>query len=241
MDASFFGGSFDKVDLPEVNEIPDALEGSALEPVIYETPEAGEVLVYGDPFEIGQSLDDMQGDNIYNAGGDCGLVTVTNMLRMAGVEVTEDEVVGNAINMGLCQYSEFNNPEDNGGTTAFDRQSLLRLYGINASIYEDKNGDASLDSIADYVESGHGVNISINAGYAWDDPSFIGDGSSNHSITVTGTARDPETGELKGLYVCDSGLTDCDSSAMFLSVDTLQECYIDTYGSTVLVTNDEIR
>lgn len=58
---------------------------------------------------------------------------------------------------------------------------------------------------------------------------------------VTGTVRDPETGALKGLYVCDSGLTDRESSAMFLSVEVLQDAYLDAGGTSALVTDNPIR
>lgn len=268
MSIGYFGGNFDCPDVPnksvQINEINNISESTVLEPVTYEDtemremthqglsaavlepmyyedPEIGEILVYGDPFEVGVDLDDNQGDNIYNIQGDCGLVSVTNILRMNDVNVSEDEVVGRALDLGLCTYSEFNSPDVNGSTTVYERLQLLQSYGVNASVFENKNGDASLESIAEYVENGHGVNISINAGYAWDDPGAVGDGSSNHSIIVTGTARDPETSELKGLYVCDSGLTDQNSSAVFLSMDKLEKCYVDAYGSTVLVTDDEIR
>lgn len=219
----------------------ESIEGALLEPQIMDTPEAGEVLVSGDPFEIGENLDDLQGDNIYNFGGCCGLVTVSNLLTMAGFESTEDEVIGRAISMNLCYYDVFGDPAENGGTNVYQRQALLRSYGISSTVFSSTTQGGSLDAIADYVEAGHGVNISVNAGYAWDNPDCIGDGSSNHSIVVTGTARDPETGELKGLYVCDSGLTDRDSDSMFLSVDVLQDAYLDAPGTSVLVTNDPIR
>ena len=219
----------------------ESIEGALLEPQIMDIPEAGEVLVSGDPFEIGENLDDHQGDNIYNFGGCCGLVTISNLLTMAGFESTEDEVIGRAISMNLCYYDVFGNPADNGGTNVFQRQMLLQSYGISSTVFSSTTLGGSLDAIADYVEAGHGVNISVNAGYAWDDPNCIGDGSSNHSIVVTGTVRDPETGDLKGLYVCDSGLTDRDSDSMFLSVDVLQDAYLDAPGTSVLVTNDPIR
>ena len=78
----------------------------------------------------------------------------------------------------------------------------------------------------------------MNAGYAWNDADYIGNPfATNHSIVVTGTARDPESGEVLGLYVCDSGNG---SSAMFLSCDTLEDAYVEANGAA-LVTNDVIR
>lgn len=202
-------------------------------------PEVGDVVVNGNPFEIGQKLDEEQGDNVYGFAQDCGLVTIHNILTMAGITSTEDEVVGRAILFGKCQ-THYQNVEDNGGTTVFMRQELLETYGISSTVFSNASESGSLESIATYVEAGHGVNISGNAGYLWDDANYIMDGSSNHSITVTGTARDPETGELKGLFVCDSGMPG-DSSSVFLSVDKLKDAYLGANGATVLVTDNPIR
>lgn len=236
--------SFTLEDAMEVREFPqnpDSVEGALLEPQLVDTPEAGEVLVSGDPFGVGEYLDDHQGDNAYNFGGCCGLVTVSNLLTMAGLESTEDEVIGRAISLNLCQYDVFGDPNQNGGTNVYQRQLLLQSYGISSTVFSSKEQGGGLEAIADYVEAGHGVNISVNAGYAWDDPNAIGDGTSNHSIVVTGTVWDPETGALKGLYVCDSGLTDRESSAMFLSVEVLQDAYLDAGGTSALVTDNPIR
>lgn len=202
-------------------------------------PEVGDVVVNGDPFEIGKKLDENQGDNVYGFTQDCGLVSVHNILTMAGITSTEDEVVGRAILFRKCQ-TRFLNAADSGGTTVLQRQSLLETYGISSTFYSALSEEGSLESIASYVEEGRGVNLSGNAGYLWDEPSYIGKGASNHSIVVTGTARDPETGELKGLYVCDSGLTG-ESSAVFLSVEKLKDAYLDAKGASVLVTDKPIR
>ena len=230
---------FETKELPEVGQ--EDLEEASLEPELVEVPEVGEVLVHGNPFEVGQRMDDQQGDNFYQFGGDCGLVTVRNFLALGGYETSEDEVVGRAIILGQCVYSDMNPPEDNGGTSVLHRQTMLETYDIPTVVLDDKATGASLGAIAAYVDAGHGVNISVNAGYAWDDPAFIGDGGSNHSILVTGTAWDKDTGALKGLFVCDSGLTDRDSKTVFMSVDVLQDAYVNAYGTTALVSVNPIR
>ena len=216
-------------------------EMAQLEPEIIFEPEVGEVMVFGDPFEVGQNLDDCQGDNEFNAEGNCGLLTITNMLRLGGFDITESDVTRFALENDLCVDGVWVDPYSRGGTTVMDRQEILARYGIESSYTFDTHEAGGLNEIARYVEQGYGVNISVNAGYAWDSPSNIGDGSSNHSILVTGTAYDPYTGELKGFYVCDSGLTQQDSKAYFLSVDRLQNCYVDALGASMLVTNQLIR
>lgn len=225
----------------EKMEKMEETEAALLEPMMIMEPEVGEVIVFGDPFEVGQNLDDCQGDNEFNAEGNCGLLTITNMLRLGGFNVTESDVTRFALENNLCANGIWMDPSQRGGTSVSGRQEILARLGIESSFTYDTYGAGSLSEIARYVEQGHGVNISVNAGYAWDAPMCIGDGSSNHSILVTGTAYDPDTGELKGLYVCDSGLTDQDSKAYFLSVERLQDCYVDVPGTSLLVTDQPIR
>lgn len=233
--------------LIETGEMPGDLEqiveteAALLEPEIVVEVEVGEIMVFGDPFEVGQNLDDCQGDNEFDAKGNCGLLTITNMLRLGGFDVTESDVTKFALENGLCADGIWMDPYSRGGTTVLNRQEILARYGIESRFTFDTYEAGSLSEIAHYVEQGYGVNISVNAGYAWDSPSNIGDGSSNHSILVTGTAYDPDTGEFKGLYVCDSGLTQQDSKAYFLSAERLQDCYMDAPGACMLVTDQPIR
>lgn len=215
------------------------LEEECLEPRVMDIPEVGEVLVSGDPFELAKNLDSVQGDNIYNARGDCGLVSVCNILRMCGFNVDENEIVGRALERNLCFYEPNGSPEKNGGTYDWQRQMLLGDYGIRTEYHSGTS--ASPEMLARYVEAGHGVNLSVNAGYLWDKVNAVGIGRANHSIIVTGTARDPATGELKGLFVCDSGCGRSDSGAMFVSLEKLEMAYSDVGGSSALITKEPIR
>lgn len=238
---------FDDWEAPELEEeMLDQLEGvecMSLEPELWETPESEQVLVLGNPFEVAGGLDDCQGDNLYGAEGNCGLVSVMNLLRLNGQEIDENEIVGRALetNPPLCVYYETDDPGAKGGTTVVQRAELLQLYGISSHYYSNQMPGGSLEQIASYVENGQGVNLSVNAGYLWDNVNFIDDGSSNHSIIVTGTAREPESGELQGLFVCDSGLTDQESGAMYVSVEKLEDAYVRAPGATVLVTDQPLR
>lgn len=222
-------------------EVLNCVENTSLNPTLYDVPNLGEVNVTGDPFELAKVLDDCQGDNMFNFHGDCGLVSVSNILTIAGINADEDDVVERAIKMGLCEYSKTFDPSNNGGTFASQRIKLLESYGIKCTLADNKDGLGSMENLAKFVEQGHGVNISVNAGNAWNMPEYVYDGSSNHSIIVTGTVRDKVSGELKGFYVCDSGLTDTESGARFLSVEQLKKCYINAKGSSAVITNDAIR
>ena len=72
----------------------------------------------GDPYTMGEALDDYQGDNVFGFQGNCGLVTISNMLTMAGIACDEDMITAIAINTGLCEYDVYGPPEENGGTYA---------------------------------------------------------------------------------------------------------------------------
>jgi len=209
-------------------------EAKALEPERLQIPEIGEVLVGGNPFEVADMLDDNQGDNILDAQGDCGVVSVVNIARLCGIDCTEDDAIVRAVKLRLCNFSTDLDAGDNGGTNVYQRQALLAEYGVSTTVYM---GQALMpEQIAQLVEAGYGVNLGVNAGFEWGDVNYINDGSSNHSIIVTGSARNPETHELVGLFVCDSGYPG-KSNAVFLPAEVLDQAYTQAYGSSALVTN----
>ena len=215
------------------------LEGATLEPQLMDVDGVGEVLVGGDPFEVAPRLDDSQGDNVLDFHGNCGIMSVMNLCRMAGIEINEDEATILATRLRLCEFSS-DDPDACGGTTVLERQDLLEVLGISSTVFGA--GELGPEQLAELVEAGHGVNISMNAGVLWDEPSAYGNGESNHSIVVTGTVRDPESGALKGLIVCDSGLPgDGNSNAMFVPMDKLEEGYTNAIGASALITDDAIR
>ncbi len=230
-------GNINEVKMDEI-EKTNASEAQALEPERVQIPEVGEVLVGGNPFEVADRLDDNQGDNILNAQGDCGVVSVVNIARLCGVSCTEDDAIVKAVKLRLCNFSTELNAEDNGGTNVYQRQALLSEYGISSTVFS--GNQLSPEQIARLAEAGHVVNLGINAGYVWGDANYINDGSSNHSIIVTGSARDPETHELVGLFVCDSGYPG-KSNAVFLSVDALDNGYTRAPGSSALVTDRPVK
>ena len=130
-------------DLGNETEPVQQTEGLSCEPS-FASLDGETVLVYGDPVETGEKLDDLQGDNYYDFQGDCGLVSVTNLLTMAGVEgVTENDVVGLAIRYRCCEFSNLNDSSENGGTTAVQRWRLMQMFGIDATIFANHTHHAS--------------------------------------------------------------------------------------------------
>jgi hypothetical protein len=231
-------------DFHEVLESKDEayMEGFNIQPEIsYDIPGVETALVYGNPYEAGEYLDDYQGDNKLGAEGDCGLVSVSNLLTLCGIKSDEESITEYAVENALCSYSEFLPPESRGGTTDPQICQILRQHGVESSAFSAQSVEGNCESMAEYVEAGHGVLIGINAGYGWQDANYIGDGTANHEITVTGTVRDALSGELKGFIVCDSGLTDRSSASRFVSLETMRDAYENIPGASAIVTDEPLR
>ena len=220
-----------------------SLENDGLEGKSMYVPELdGEYTVFGDPYELSGRLDDNQGDNDLHAGGDCGLVSIANLLTTAGLEVNEDDMVNYAVNHNLCSYSRFSFPSNRGGTNTLEQTAILSNLGIQTSSHFAYTPEGSIDAVAKYIEDGRGVILGVNSGYLWDNPAYVGSGNVDHSVFATGTVRDPLSGELKGIIVCDSGRGGMgDSGSDFISVERLRDAYSSARGADVIYTDKPIR
>lgn len=197
--------------------------------------EGTEVIVCGRPLEEGDRLDWSQGDNSYGALGVCGLNSAANLLTQCGLEgMTEEYMVGYAIEQDLCNYGFGVEASDAGGTTVVDRRNLIEDHGVDVKLYfAGESPNASVEGLAARFESGRAGIINLNAGYLWNDPDSVGNGIANHVVTMTGTVRDPETGELLGITVCDSGDP---NPCLFVSVEKMKLCYEQAGGSAIFTT-----
>ena len=144
------------------------------------------------PESTGAALDSSQG-KVDDFLGTCGLVSCVNVLRMANVYITEQEMVTYASTRNLCTIGE--SEFTNGGTTNSQRQDLLSNYGLETELRE-----ATIDNIAVAVREGRGVIASVYAGQLYN-------GSSNmrdfHAVTITSVTTDGN-GEIIGFHICDS-------------------------------------
>ena len=94
-----------------------------------EVPGMDRAMVCGDPFRLGEILDYQQGfDNPYGATGTCGLTSVSNICKMAGMDVTEPEVVEYAMENDQCIKDD---PKYHGGGTTIGND--LAVSGSCAS------------------------------------------------------------------------------------------------------------
>lgn len=207
----------------EVAPIGDSLSWSELTIRLETLPDGREVIVFGDVEELSE-LVHQQGENTAGFLGTCGLVSVEGILRRMGIETSETAVVEYAREHGLC-YSE-GSPEMNGGTSIFDQVLLLRDHGVGAFI---DAGD-STSRLAMRIEEGRGVIAEVNAGVLWDRAEYYGEGSANHAIVVTGTARDPNSGDLSGFFINDSAMP---PGGRFVDVETMRAAFVDAGGLCV--------
>ena len=207
---------------------------------------SGEIKTYDSPVETGLKLNcnqgvpkDRGGEGIAGFEGTCGLVSCENVLRMAGVDVTESDIIeyarthrtgGIFHRRALCTIDR--EPEENGGTYAEDRQSILRAYGVESSIeYVDTN------QLANYVGEGRGVIANVDANILWYGRQLSD--NAYHAITVTSVVRDSISNQVYGFYICDSGSCNNDS-ARYVPAEVLETAMTATHGQ-VNVTRSIIR
>lgn len=178
----------------------------------------------------------MGGEGVEGFEGTCGLVSCENVLRMAGVKITEAEVVNYAKShkRGFRHLCTINSKaENNGGTYAQDRQKILSHYGIDSKI----EYFIDLERIANYVTEGRGVIASVDACMLW--YGAVSAVPARHAITITSVERDAFSNEITAFYICDSGSRNGDSSRR-VDADLLYEALKPT-GGELNVTNTIIR
>jgi hypothetical protein len=209
---------------------PDVSDGSALA----EAPSYSDVLPDGTPTEVtgnpqgDAQFNHQQGDNPYGYQNDCGLVSAQDILNQFGVNVSEGDVVQHAVQNGECDVS--NDPTQAGGTSLEQEAQILTDYGVPAHTEQE----TSLDELANHVQNDQGVIIGVNAGVLWHDSNSYDQGQANHAIVVTGVARDPQTGQIRGFYVNDSG---DGQSAKFVDANTMQQAWLAAGGGSVVTDN----
>ena len=196
-------------------------------------------IVTGKPFENTDKLDFSQGDNSYNAGGCCGLVSSSNFLNLCGLETSEEEVVGYAMENGLCANGFFMPSESVGGTGDYQIETILENYGVSVTVYDVYNG-GSIEDIANAIDEGKVVTIGVNAGYLWNNMNYIDGGEANHQITVTGSIRNVD-GEVIGLVVCDSGRGLESDACRVVSKEELELCYESVINASAIITDNSVR
>ena len=149
--------------------------------------------VYNDPIGTGSLLIQEQGNSQYPMAGTCGLCQSANILTMAGVTTTEDDIISIALHSSddILECMElFNEDSDaRGGTTVRNRQEILESQGIsitNLPISLDRNH--TVRQLARAVASGHGVILSVDVERLWRNGQ-----SGGHAISLLSVTNDGST------------------------------------------------
>ncbi len=181
--------------------------------------------IFNTPHETGRTLNYDQG--VYSdVQGDCGLVSIENVCRLAGKDLSEADVVTDAISTDECYYNPAECQYGNGGTSLENIRTVLNHFGIESDIqiYPGFN------DVADAVESGKGVIACVDT-TEYDYEAF---GEGQHAITVTSVEREP-SGGIVAFYVCDSGSGDGEGCKR-VDVDIMEKSLF-----AIVITADTIR
>ena len=120
-----------------------------IEPVIRnDIPGYDEAIVTCDPFSVAHVLDSKQGDNVFGYQSNCGLVSISNVLQLSGINATENDVTGLAISNNLCDNNPFKPVSECGGTYDENIIDILNIYGIESHSYRPDEKGGSYDDIA---------------------------------------------------------------------------------------------
>ena len=168
--------------------------------------------IYDSPLEVDKYLYAQQGSAYDNFKGTCGLCSCANVLRLAGVNYGEKEMIDYAanrqeglFNTRLCTVNPFN-ASASGGTTPKQRQQILDYFGVSSSIWNvktDADGKTSIDTINDlakWVSEGRGVIVDVDAGLFYNSPKNYGKG---HAVTLTSVEKN-KYGDVTAFYILDS-------------------------------------
>lgn len=158
----------------------------------------GEYSVFNTPEKTGEKLDSNQG-KLNTFLGTCGCVSCVNVLRLAGIDVSEEELVTyaatheNEQGEALCSYGS-SDYAANGGTTVMDRKNILEAYGVKSKLVPP-----TIDNIFDEVSNGKGVIASVHASFLYN-----GEISNNDRHAVTITSVKYKNNEPYSVIICDS-------------------------------------
>lgn len=206
---------------PEAYDVVDGIDVPCHLDVL---PDGRETLVIGDVKGL-SAFTHRQGDNILGFGGTCGLCSCQDLLCQFGLRLSEDDIVLHATLNDQCYVSPV--ASESGGTTVSDQVEILRDYGVPANFEIAE----SLEDLAADIEQDRGVILEVNAGVIWDNALYYGAGEMNHAVVATGVSRDPETGDIQGFYINDTGTG---TSGQFIDADTMRRGWLDAGGVSVV-------
>lgn len=183
--------------------------------------------VFGTEGNIDKCFTGKQGNNNFRMQNDCGVACVAQILILSGKKVTENDVLRVAIGEGLCNITE-TALETNGATSSVHRATLLKKFNVKSKVEL-----ADSKKIASYIEHGHGVIVSVDAGVLWNRTADVGTG---HAVVPYGTVHRASDGELLGFVLCDTG---SGNMKHFVTCSSFEKSY--NYNRGINVTEEAIR
>lgn len=189
-----------------------------------------DAVVFDHPQQLATRLHTSQGNNTFDMDGTCSLASTANMLTISGRPTEEQEIVEHARNNGLCSIT--------GGTDInFVRlQRIWRDFGEPGLVLM---GD-SPEQLARAIEDGHGVVLSVNDSILYGEPCTDIDVSPNHAVTATSVARDPNTNEILGFFICNTGRGIGSDGGMFVSTERMNAAHFNVSNHGMIYTNNVI-
>lgn len=195
-------------------------------------PDGRETVVIGDVSSFSEYCHP-QGDNPFGFRGTCGLCSCELIMRQFGLEVTETDVVAYAREHRLCHTRGA--PAKRGGSSVLQQVRILSDFGVPAH-YETAR---ELDDLAASIQDGRGVILAVDAGVLWNDANAYA-GQINHAVTAIGVARDPETGQIQGFYINDTGPVP-PTPGRFIDIATMDEAWVKMGGACVVTDQAYLR
>lgn len=213
----------------ESNDAPSGASSAGVPGIL---PDGRHAIIGGDP--SGRAcFNHEQGRNELGYSGTCGIVCCESILNMFGVGMSEADIISWANADGRELFAVSDDPWHSGGTRPDQQAQILSGLGVPAVARHIE----ATESLAELVDQGHGVMIEVESSVLGGNPPRST--AYDHAVVVTGTARDPETMEVLGVFINNSGAP-YPSSATFVDAEMLDNAWLSTGGWSV-VTDETIH
>lgn len=211
--------------------VPDALKP------VYTQMDNQEMAIYGNP-QANTQLDFSQGNALSGYEGTSGEVSVANIAMLAGLTVSEKDVLQKAIEQQLCDTTSTSSAL-RGSTTALQQVALLKDFGISATVSDQFD----VASVAKSIKEGKGVIVSVDRTLLEKNSEPVKPGYVAHadqSIVITGVSYSAVTNDVAGFYIADSGRGLSGDRSRYITARGMRRI-TDATGVTTITTTEAIR
>lgn len=158
--------------------------------------------------------------------GTCGICATATLLRRAGLVVDEQTVLAAAVKHHLCDNTDDAHCAEayrfRGGTSLADRSQIADIFALQL----EPEVEIPLGELANKVEQGHGVIISVLAGEGFYNPNNMYCGTQGgHALVLNSVERDAATRKILAYYVIDSNGHNPATAGIRVLADVLENAY----------------